>query len=257
MSESERPHAFRPALVTLSNNVRERFDELLTGGLRDEDRVLTWLQEMTMRTLGRVDARVYWDFARQFRGTQGLLVAAMVRPCARQGKMRSLDEDVAEKLRERLLANYFQPAHVDAFRRLRHEATEYVSEAEDESEHDPTRQSYLAMRPAMSELDEWQERALASLLDGFESRSAILDWGDDLLLATHGELGREWTKRAYEEEPTVEVLTGAQPEHERARRLFAAHHVLPKFRAGVRALSGDAGEMPENGQHNDTEPPDW
>ncbi|WP_254271090.1 hypothetical protein [Haloarcula marina] len=250
------PKPYRPALVTLTEDVRELTTEL-QHGLRSEKRVLTWLQEMTIRTLGRLDTRVYSDMTRQFRGSQGVLLAALVVPSKRRGEMTDLDERRAEQLREWFLAHYIHPAHRNSFRRLRGDATEYIDAADDEDAHEATRQRLVAMRPAISELEEWQQRALGSLLDGFEERAEILDWGHDVLLATHGELGKEWVTRVYREQSTVEILTGESEKDAQARRLFAAHYLLPTFRRGVRVLSGRAKESPDVGQTDDTEAPDW
>lgn len=252
----DEPDPYRPALVTLTEGVRERVDEL-RGGLESERRVLEWLQEITIRTLGRLDLRVYADITRQYRGHQGVLLAALLHSDARQGNMIQLDGDIAERVREHFVAHYVVPAHRDAFRRLRSDATEYAEDADDGDAHDPKRQRFIAMRPALNELEEWQERALDSLLDGFDERGKLLDWGHDLLLATHGELDQEWITRVYREDSAVDVLTGDTVADERARRLFAAYHVLPRYRAGVRVLSGRAKETPGVGQGDDTEPPDW
>jgi hypothetical protein len=247
MTTSNDPEPYRPALVTLSEDVRERVDELRTG-LVDEDRVLEWFQEITIRTLGRIDERVYWDLARQFRGEQGVLLAALLRPGKRRGDMAALEEPVAIRVREHLVAHYVVPAHRDAFRELRTDATEYGDGAGDGDAHNPKRQRFIAMRPALSELETWQEHAIEALLDGFDARGDLLDWGHDLMLATHGELDREWLTRVYDEEPTVGMLLGETPADARARRLFAAHHVLPRYRAGVRVLAGRAGEVPDEGK---------
>ncbi|MBX0323871.1 hypothetical protein EGH21_12605 [Halomicroarcula sp. F13] len=248
--------SYTPALVTLKTNVRDRADEL-RAGLRSEDRVLEWLQEMTVRTLGRLDRRMYADMARQFRGQQGLLLGAMLRPSARRGPMRDLDEAVAKDVRERILVTHVQPAHRNAFRKLRNDVTEYVESADEGDTHDPRQQKHIGMRPGLTELDQLQQSVLAELLEGLDDKPAVIGWSSDVLDATHGELGAEWGKRVYQEGATVDVLTGDRPEHERSRRLFAATHLLPKFRAGVRVRIGRAGELPEKGAGNDTEQPDW
>ncbi|PSQ06658.1 hypothetical protein BRC92_00370 [Halobacteriales archaeon QS_4_69_31] len=240
------PDPYRPALVTLSQDVRERVDELLAG-LESERRALEWLQEITIRTLGRIERPVYVDVARQYRGDQGVLLAAILRPTARRGDMRELDTAIVEQMRERLVAHHVVPAHRDAFRRLRVDATEYVDAGGDGDAHDPKRQRFIAMRPALSELETWQDRALASLLEGFDDRGELLEWGQDVLQATHGELGKEWVTRLYNEPSTVDVLLGESDADARARRLFAAHHLLPDYRAGVRVLSGRASELPDEG----------
>lgn len=238
---TDSPDPYRPALVTLSEDVRDRVREL-NNGLASEDRVLLWLQEMTIRTLGRIDTVVYDDLCRQFRGQQGVLLASLLMPSKRRGKMRELNNATAEKLRERFIAHYVIPAHRDAFRELRSDATEYVDAGNDDDSHNPNRQRFIAMRPALSELEQWQQRAINTLLVGFEERSEILDWGQDVLLATHGEIDQEWVTRAYEETSTVEILLGDSKADRRARRLFAAFYILPKCRAGVRVLSSRAGE---------------
>jgi len=251
-----KPESYRPALVTLTNDVRELTTELMEG-LRSEERVLEWLQEMTIGTLGQLDRVVYDDIARQFRGAQGMMLAALVVPEKRRGEMSDLSEDTARELREQLLAEYVHPAHRDAFRELRTDATEYIDAGDDEDEHNPDRQRFVAMRPALTELQQWQQHALASLLVGFESRAEVLDWGHDILLATHGELDEDWVSRACRERSTLDILTGDSRTDEHARRLFAAYHVLPRFRDGVRVLTDRAGEMAQNGEDTDTEPPDW
>jgi len=250
------PESYRPALVTLSQDMRELTEELLDG-LRSERRVLTWLQEITVGTLGYLDQLVYEDMARQFRGDQGVLLGALLVESKREGDNCDLSEGAVVDLRQRFLAEFVHPAHRNAFRDLRSDATEYVDGAADEDVHNPDRQRFVAMRPALTELQQWQDRALSQLLDGFDGRDAVLDWGHDILLATHGELGEEWISRCCRERSTLRVLTGDTPADADARRLFAAYHVLPQFRAGVRVLSGRAGEMAEDGEINDTEPPDW
>lgn len=255
-TDSSTPMTYRPALVTLTEGVRDLSMELQSG-LEDEDRVLTWLQEVTIRTLGQMDTIVYEDVTRQFRGPQGVLLGALLTPKNRRGAMTGLDEDVARDVRERFLAHHVHPAHRNAFRELRTDAGEYVDDAGDGDAHEPTRQVSIAMRPELNELEEWQQRALSSLLGGFGSRSAVLDWGHDVLLATHGELDEDWVTRIYRERSTIEVLCGDSAEDERARRLFAATYLLPAFRSGVRVLSNRAKESPDVGKGPDTEPPDW
>lgn len=256
MTTDTTPQTYRPALVTLTEGVRNLSREL-QAGLEDEDRVLTWLQEVTIRTLGRLDADVYTDMTRQFRGQQGLLLGGLVRPSARRGSMVDLGEETAQELRERFLAHYIHPAHRDAFRQLRTDASEYVDDAGAGDEHEPTSQVSVAMRPELNELEEWQQRALEALLEGFDSRSAVLDWGHDVLLATHGELDKDWVTRVYRERSTIDVLTGTSRMDEQARRLFAANYLLPAFRRGVSVLAGRAKESPDVGPGEDTEPPDW
>lgn len=236
----ERPSdVYRPALVTMSRDVQELVAEL-RGGLEDEAEAVRWLRRATIRTLGELDVEVYDGFSRQMRGEQGLLIAALVVPAQRR---RRVPEDVETAVRERLAARYVLPAYHRAFRRLRKDATEYADEADEGDLHDPERQNFTAMRPALDELATWQERALESLLEGFDERGDVLEWAEDLELATHGEIPETFAMRCYHEESTVAVLLGDDKVSERARRQIAVHHLLPRFRAGVRTLSRRAGEV--------------
>jgi len=246
--DNDKPEPYRPALVTLSEDIRGLSEEL-TDGLESEERALEWLQEVTIRTLGELDSRVYQDMTRQFRSSQGLLLAALLRPSARSADL-SIEESKATQVRERLLARYVHPAHRSAFRELRTNATEYTREASEGDAHNPERQNHIAMRPALSELEKWQQRALTELLDGFEEVGEILDWGHDVLLATHGELSRDWVTRVVEERSTVETLLSDSRADARARRLFASHHLMPRYRAGIRVLSRRAAELPSEDVEN-------
>lgn len=238
--EVERPaEVYRPALVTMSKNVRELVSEL-RDGLADEDDVVRWLRRATVATLGELEEAVYRGFGRQFLGRQGLLVAAVVRPASRR---RDVPGHVETAVRERLAARYVLPAHHRAFRELRKDATEYVDEAGDGDAHDPERQSFTAMRPALDELATWQTRTLEALLAGFDEPGDVLEWAEDLELATHGEIPGSFAWRCYNERSTVRVLTGDRPEDERTRRQFAVRHLLPRYRDGVRTLSRRAGEV--------------
>jgi hypothetical protein len=232
---------WRPALVTLTNDVQEMERELLDG-FSSRRAVLEWCQRLTIRTLGELDAAFYRDVARQMRGSeQRTLMAALLVVGARS---RPLADDRARELRERLHANIIAPAFHRAFRRLRKDAGEYIEETDERTAHDPQTQRWVAMRPALDELETWQQRALAACLDGFEGTGELLAWVETLELATHGEIEEQFSNRCYTEGATRRLLlgeTGGQP----ARELFAAFHLLPRFNAGVRDLSGKAGELPD------------
>jgi hypothetical protein len=232
----------RPALVTLTRDIREMQDELLVG-FDDRRALLEWCQRLTVRTLGTLGDDFYRRLSRQFRGErQGVLLAALLTPAART---RDLDEDVARELRERLLARRIDPAFRTAFRYLRKDAGEYIDEAGEGDVHDPTRQQHLAMRPSLTEIDEYQADALGRVLDGLADTSAILDWSKVLVLATHGEVDRDFLARCYLEGSTRKLLCNTHPIASRPRQLFAAYYLLPQFNAGVRDLAGRSGEAPD------------
>ncbi|MEA5387233.1 hypothetical protein VB779_09335 [Haloarculaceae archaeon H-GB11] len=187
---------------------------------------------------------------------QPVLLAALLQGSARR---RPLPPKVVDELRERLLSALVRPSYHRAFRELRKGAGEYIEQSEDESAHDPAKQRYIAMRPALDELDERQEEALADVVDGLEDSAAILEWGETVELATHGEVNEvdkpEWVTstagsrdlitRCHTEPQTRRLLTSTTAELRPARELFAAVHLVPAYNRGVRDMAGRAGELPD------------
>lgn len=254
---SEVKESTRPALVKLTNDLDGMRISLLQG-FRSRKELLYWMQRLTIRTLGELPDRWYFDLASEFRGDPSSTKDRALLACLKSDWHRKRDdicEDDALEVRERLCALTVRPAYHAAFRKLRRDAGEYVdSDTGDASAHDANIQRYIAMRPAIDELERYQQRALEQLIGileaeddngGLEDRSSILEWGNDVELATHGELPEAFIARCYRESSTVEMLTGDEPEHLHARELFAAHHLAPYFNRGVRDLSGRATEQPE------------
>ena len=247
MTESEVPDSYRPALVKLTSDLEEMSDELMDGFRKRAD-VLDWMQRLTIRTLGELPQRWYHEMARQFRGVpksarERTLLSAMLVPAVRD---RDLDEDDATELRSRLIALAIAPAYHRAFRKLRADAGEYVDETDGSvSGHSPHVQRYVAMRPAIDELERNQQEAMSDLLEGFDDRQEIIDWGRSVELATHGEIDEMFIARCYREESTASMLTSGRVVDKRARELFCAHHLIPQFNRGVRDLAGRAKEQPD------------
>ena len=228
---------YRPALVTLHNDITDLKDEYRRG-LRSERRLLTWLQEMTVRTLGEIDAQVYEDLPREMLGKQpGLFVAASVRP------HEGIDDDRARRGRELWLAEHVTEAYQAALRTLRTDATEYADEGHDDDRHAPDKQSAVAMRPSLREWDQRQRRALTDLLGGFDARDQISRWLDDVIMASYGEASGSWMRELARDEVAVEILCGETDKHARGRRILAADKLLPNFRSGIRTLANNAAEV--------------
>lgn len=248
-ADQEPVGAYRPSLVKLVGDVSNVEDELLAGFPSRRD-VLRWSQRLTVRTLGTIDDDFYRALGRQFRyeqlgedgeqRRQGVLLAALLEPGARS---RELPETGVRELRTRLAAVTIRPASHRAFRVLRKSAGEYIDDSAG-AEHDPARQLYVAMRPELTELDDRQADVLAALLDGFGELDDVLKWGDDLELATHGEVPEDYIKRCVTERSTRRVLLGGSREYGRARELIAAYQLIPRFNAGVRVLVDRAVELP-------------
>lgn len=246
--------SYRPALVKLVEDVRDSERQLLRGfGSRRE--VLEWTQELAIRTLGEMPQDWFHQMARQFRGVpdsahERTLVSALLRS---QYRTRPLADTKAREFRRQLSARTIRPAAHRAFRELRADAGEYVDDGNDDG-HAPGKQQYVAMRPAIDELHQKQHAALTRLLDGFDDREGILEWGHDLELATHGEIDEEFITRCYGERSTRELLTSREASDRRGRELFAAHYLIPVFNRGVRDLAGRAKEQADE-ERDDREIP--
>jgi hypothetical protein len=250
----------RPALVKLVIDVTDLEQELLNG-FHSRREVLEWSQRLTVRSLGEVPTKWYLELARQFRGlpSDGRERALMSALLVADERLRDLDEGAADQLRARIAAEAIRPAAHRALRQLRADAGEYLDDADAESvsTHDPRVQRFIAMRPALDELEAFQKRGLWRLLAGFDEREEIMDWGSDLELASHGEIPERIVERAVTEPSTRRMLLSDRDVDERTRELFAARYLVPAFNRGVRDLAGRTAEQPESGQTTDTEAPDW
>lgn len=233
---------YRPSLVKLTEDTRGVLAELVAG-FDSRRSLLEWAQRLTVRTLGEVEQRFYSELGRQFRATvdslERVLLSCLLSRDARERE--DVPERKAREVRRRLASAYILPARHRAFRELRKDAGEYIGDAR-EAPHDPLKQRYIAMRPALDELDERQADALEALLDGLDTREEILDWSNDLELATHGEIDEQFGSRCYGERSTAAVLLSDDERAARGRELLAAHHIVPAFNQGVRTLAGRAGE---------------
>jgi len=239
-------HSRRPALAKLTSDLEDLRRDL-RAGFSSRQAVIGWMQRLSVRTLGELPNRWYSELGDQFRGvpsTNGerTLLAALLDDANRT---RAMDAATAEELRERLFALTIRPAYHRAFRQLRADAGEYLDDDGTESQHAAARQRWIAMRPALDELERYQQRAIATLLEGFDDRSEIIDWGNTVELATHGELPGEFVARCYREESTADMLTSPATSAKRGRELFAAYHLLPRFNAGVADLAGRTSEQPD------------
>jgi len=256
-SEDRPSSTVRPALVTLVNDVDELTAELLAGFPSRRD-LLRWEQRAVVRTLGEIDPEFWGVLGRQMRTgaradeREGAMLAALLDASART---RPVSEDAAETYRERVVSNILIPAFHGAFRELRKSATEYVGAGQgDVTTHDPTSQRHIAMRPALTEIDEWQEQALGMVLDGFDERASILEWASVLELASHGEAERALASRCYHEQAMARAFTGGE-ETRVVREVFAARKLIPAFHDGVRTLANRAGEEAQRDDKSGGEDP--
>lgn len=241
------PESRRPALIALSRDV-ERLSSELTAGFESRQAILVWLQRLCPRLLGEVPDQFFRDVAGAFQRAgehERSLLAALL--CA-DARSRPLDATAAAALRRRIAEQVLTPAYRRAFRRLRTKATEYVDTAGTESKHHPGKQRYIAMRPALTELDRHQRRAIDELLDGqIDSADRLRRWLILLEIATHGEIDGVLIDRTLAEPSTKAMLTAPAPSPAitRARELYLGRYVVPAMNRGVRSLRGKAKEEPK------------
>jgi hypothetical protein len=219
---------------------------------------------MIPRTLGEVETPFYRALAEQFRAAgsrrgspelgvskiitsdrETTLLAGLLEGSSRA---RDMDPHAVRELRRDVATSVLDPAFRRAFRQLRKSATEYVDdESSDGSDHSPEEQRYIAMRPALDELDGYQRRATSAVLEGLEDADMVRRWSTLVELATHGEIDDEILRRSTREESTLSLLTSRDgtDAQARARELYAAFYLLPAFNRGVRDLRDRAKEEPD------------
>lgn len=237
--------SFRPALIKLDSDIRDLEAELMRGfGSRTS--LVKWTQQLCVYTLGWVDEDWFIRLAKQFRagyddGRHRTVISCLLAPHARQ---RSIKQDQADEVRRQIVTQTIRPAKRIAFRQLRSDAGEYAAEAGTGAEHDPAKQRYIAMRPAINEIDERQRSVLNRLLSpgGFDDREGILSWTRDLELATHGEIPEGFATRCYQERATRRALISDGDDYDRAREFFAAAYLIPVFNRGIADLAGRSKE---------------
>lgn len=271
MSDSEHTRSRRPALRKLTADLAELRHELVDvddPGLGDHVDVLDWLQRLCVRTLGQVHSSRYETIGENFipdsKGREGSLLAALLSP---EHRRREMDEQLAREVRAEFSNRTIGTARHPAFRSLRKDAGSYVGEPDDDGRGDPgfepEQQRYTGMRPVLDELAGYQSDALHQFVEGFDAKEEVLDWGDTLELATHGEPVLEdrpgqFATRCYAEPPMRELLLGERAYHERARETYAAMWLLPAFNRGVQDLAGRSAEEPTFDNSSDMgEPPGW
>ncbi len=112
-------------------------------------------------------------------------------------------------------------------------------------------------RPALAKLADDQHDVLLGLLEGFDDRRALLEWAQDAIVATLGELEEEWaTELAMSRSDLAVVITSDRrdewvdedrepPELGKAkmyRRALAAEDLVPAFRSAYRKMRWNAVE---------------
>ena len=240
------PDSRRPALRRLTLDVEELVSSL-ERGFDGRAGILRWARSSITRTLGEIATDWYRELGSQFRGVpdragERVLLEGMLIDSERT---HDLDDEAVDELRRRIAVEVIEPAYHAAYRSLRADATEYVDDDNSaDSDTNPAKQSFIAMRPYLDEIDEYQEIAVAALLAGLDDAGEIRRWVAILEHGTHGELPDRFASRCLREPSTRTLLLedDPTPAQQRARELFAAFHLLPRFNAGVRDLRGRSKE---------------
>ena len=258
----------RPALRKLRVDVQEMRTDLEAGFDSAAD-LLRWLQALAVRTRGEIPQRRYHQVADYFPPStahdRGVFLEAMLADHARKDPFAFDPEEV----RRYFWAWSVLPAFHRALRELRKDAGEFVGETKEAQ--DVAKMRYIAMRPAIDELDADQRAVLDQFLAGFDDSTDVLEWGERLQLATHGEpvqpdLPGGFASRLYTEGIAVDglpetsntaLLTRTDDAHKRAREWLAAKLLLPAFNRGVRDLAGRTGEEADSTSGEIGETPSW
>ncbi|MFW5900219.1 MAG: hypothetical protein ACOCTH_00390, partial [Halodesulfurarchaeum sp.] len=208
-----------------------------------------WLQRVQITTFGRIYPGVYELPAPAFMvgtPTEGRHydLDVLVTEAARD---LDLDPEDVTEIRNRFWQRFIHPAYHGAAKSIRRNAGQYVDDDGERSPTnlDPVRQRYTGMRPALDELDKYQQTALGLLLDGFEEPSQIIDWIQVLELASQHEVPVEFGWRLYNREADRRMLCGESEAMARTRELVALRFILPMFTRGTKDLASYAREQPQ------------
>lgn len=254
--------SFRPALMRMALDAEETRDELLAG-FDNRGQLIKWFGRVSIRSLGELDPKLFRMTKRFFhpslhRSDRNHYDLDVLLASDSEQRCREIDHAVATGIREHIWQEFCKDAFHRALRKRRKAAGEYLDSSgpNTDSEYDPQLQRYIAMMPAVNELEQYQQRALDSCLDGLDSRQQIVDWVLLMELATHTELDQDFGRDCYHQESMVAMLTGDRTVHRRFREMFAVSTLLPMFNEGNFDLGGKAKEMPRR-ETQEREAPDY
>lgn len=229
----------RPALKKLASDQRTDVIEPLESGFASRAAVIRWLQQTSVRTLGRIPDAWFAQVA--------------LRPDLLD--MLTGESREAALQRAMLADTRLFPVCHDAYKRLRKSAREYVNaedapDARDATEN-PEAQKFVAMRPSLHDLDRTQQRVIQDGLTGFKTREDLREWAHTVVEASEGLIPREYAAHcAYSPTKAKALLSqfnGDHPDRQAqvARETLLAEDILPRFNAGVRDLLDIADEAPQ------------
>lgn len=242
----------QPALSRLALDLRQYRAELIAG-FQSREALLRWAVGATGATLGRLPVTFLEAIHEAF-----ITDAATTSTPPLLGGL--LDEDgavpnaTAQQFRERTATRLYAPAASRAVRILREDAQE-VTPGDDE-QIDASAEQHAAMRPSLSQIERHQRHATDALLAGFDDVPALLDWGDVLDLATHGELPDDFLADIAASPTTRHLLVVDEATTYRAPRETIGAWLLRFYARGTRSRYRHAGEM-SDAEGRDLSAPTW
>jgi hypothetical protein len=238
----------RPAEAQLPTAIGDLRQDLLAG-FDTRRAVLFFLQELSVATLGEISQSKIVKFSNEFRPDsrydEGVLLASFL---TSEPRTRDITDHVAKRTRQQWAAEVLSPASSAAMRSLRADAVEYTGE-ESKTEGEAIDEEIPHQRPALKELHQHQNKTLTRVLgDGLDDRADILDWGDDLLLATRSEPVAdgtdpgEYVRRLHNDPSGDRIMCSTDPAWVYHRQLWVCRNLLPAFNRAVRDLAGKSTE---------------
>lgn len=233
----------RPAIPKLSADQLDLIGRFVDG-FDSLENWLLWGQDASIRTLGELSGN--WLKERTFSRADLSMLLNEGRDRRRWTDGVSLASETVTDARRGVASLELVPACVRAQRRLRWDATEYVNDRDDSFQPEPGVQKHVAMRPALSEMDDNQAWALRQLLRGFDSADAFLAWYQTVSEASYAEIDVDLARRFHGESHTRTMLLRGDVEHAATfREFYAAEFLIPAFSRAAREVSERAGELAE------------
>lgn len=243
-TEDDEPDAREPSytsLGTLRAHQKELRRELMDG-FKDRNELLLWQHDVAAKTIGQVPDSWHTKFV-----TDRWLTAAMMRDAATRAEMTSHppDDENAYRRRQDIIQEDLMPASQRAVVSFRQNAVEYVDDPDEPV--DMGRQQFIAMRPRLDEVVADQREALEWALDvhdwrePIDGREAALEWADEIIYATYGRIGEDFTFRVSSR--ASDWLPALKAPESLALKALLADEVLPAMNANIRYVVERAQEV--------------
>lgn len=236
-----RPPSVEPALDDLHRKQDKLFRRLATG-FRSRRDILLWMHDVSLRTLGQVPDSWFADLV----GTRYKTAALLADEQSRDDVSAAAADAERAAVERGVLAD---DTLVEACRQgmsvLSRQANEYI---DGEEQVDPSAQSWLAMRPAVDDLAQRQQRVLkrALELDGqlpIDSRADVREWVRDAVRATKGSDGGLGERVLWSPSSTYWMRALRGDPDSATLHLLLADEYLSVANAALRNAAAAAGEQ--------------